>query len=503
MKTTRVVHLLQSLIRKEDGQILPWMFFLTILFVGMAGLTLDLGRAYVCYSELQASTDAAALSGSYAMGLSGATMNDFRTGSVDIAVTELSAQSGSRNYNPNLSNASITDTGTCKPISSFVPLPCGASDTGKNVLVVTQTADVPTFFIRALTLFGVNSAATLHLTTTSTATLVGSANNQFNVAIIVDSTKSMADKDSSSECNGQTKEACALGANGVQALLQSLTPCTTGSVRGNCIAAYDTVSLFTYPPVQGNTVKYDTSCSKGTSNWEPYTVPAVGATYTKPNYNSSTPTYQLTGYLSDYSYTNQPNSTLDPSSALSIAAGAASCNSGLQAVGIGTYFASVIYAAQSSLVAQQKLSPGSQNAMIILSDGDANSYASFDSSAKVTANGANYPSTQDECQQAIKAANYATSNGTTVYTVAYGSSNDSSTCNTDTQSRSNPTGTGVKACQTMQQMASSDADFFSDTTSSTGCTSGANSTIKDLKSIFKQIAYTFTRSRLIPNSVAN
>ena len=61
--------------KDQSGQVLPWMALLMVLFLGMAGLTIDLGRAYVCYRELQASTDAAALAGAYAMTQSGATVS--------------------------------------------------------------------------------------------------------------------------------------------------------------------------------------------------------------------------------------------------------------------------------------------------------------------------------------------------------------------------------------------------------------------------------------------
>ena len=49
-------HPFLRIIKDQSGQILPWMVFLNVLFLGAAGITLDLGHAYVCYRELQAST---------------------------------------------------------------------------------------------------------------------------------------------------------------------------------------------------------------------------------------------------------------------------------------------------------------------------------------------------------------------------------------------------------------------------------------------------------------
>ena len=76
---------------------------LLIVFFGMAGLTLDLGHAYVSYRELQASTDAAALSGAYAMAQPGATQT-----TVTAAVDAYSSQAGGANINGNLPSATVT-----------------------------------------------------------------------------------------------------------------------------------------------------------------------------------------------------------------------------------------------------------------------------------------------------------------------------------------------------------------------------------------------------------
>ena len=135
-----------------------------------------------------------------------------------------------------------------------------------------------------------------------------------------------------------------------------------------------------------------------------------------------------------------------------------------------TYYAAVIYAAQSALVAEQKLYPTSKNAMILLSDGQANTqwiyfpqgtvspsgskavdatntatpstiaatsgYSTLNTTPNTSAkiayvlatpnaetsgaiSGA-YPDFFDECQQAIVAGQAANTAGTTVISVAYG-----------------------------------------------------------------------------------
>jgi len=468
----------------QTAQALPWMALLMAVLIGMGGLTLDLGRAYICHRELQASTDAAALAGAYALSLSTAT-----TSSVTAAVTNFSSATGGANTNPNLPNVTLaTPSFKCLTSVANMGVLCSASPTGSNALQVKQTVTIPTYFIKVLSALGVKSAKTLTISTASTAAMRGATNAQYNVAIVIDTTASMASNDTDASCMS-TRIKCAL--KGVQTLLQSLSPCTPSSTSSSC-TPFDSVSLFTYPTIRADTTSRDTTCP--TSNptiWTYYSTPGIGATWSAPTGNN--PTYQITTYKSDYSSTNKAGGALNTSSALTIAAGGKSGCNGMQTPGgLGTYFAGAIYAAQSSLIAAQKANPGSLNAMIILSDGDA-------SSSKVTsspkANGTAYGSSIYQCQQAIDAASYATTNKTAVYSIAYGA--PASGCSTDT---SGPL-KGITACATMQKLASSPGNFYSDATASQNkgeCTSTANPNLT-LNNIFKQVATSFTVARLIPD----
>src|SRR5580700_7314530 len=93
--------LLHSL-KDESGQILPWLVFLSSLFIGMAGLTLDLGHAYVCYRDLQASTDAAALAGAWEMAQPGATAASVKQYASNFSSYSPGGTSNGANANPNL-----------------------------------------------------------------------------------------------------------------------------------------------------------------------------------------------------------------------------------------------------------------------------------------------------------------------------------------------------------------------------------------------------------------
>jgi Putative Flp pilus-assembly TadE/G-like len=488
----------------ENGQIIPWVALLMVLFLGFAGLTLDLGHAYVCYRELQASTDAAALAGAYAMGLQGATQS-----TVNSQVSAYSSVPGAVNATPNLPNAAVSTSFRCvKDLPNVVQAPCTSVGTN-NVIQVMQTSSVPTIFIRALALFGINSATTLNLRAYSTATGMSGGNPRMNVAIVLDTTASMGGYDTA--C-GATRITCAL--NGVQTLLNQLTPCSTGSTSSNCAGAYDQVSLFTFPPVQANTAGNDTSCPSSNPAIVQYFAPVYNATWTNPSTSSNTGTYQVTlqagsnnGFFDDYSTTNQQNGSISASSELGIAVGAGGCKGVQTPGGDGTYLAGSIFAAQSALMAASAAN-GGQNVMIVLSDGDANAQSSKTNFANcpagsktppcytgtdTTNTSVTYPSISDQCHQSVLAANYATNQGTAVYTIGYGAS--TSGCSTDA-------GT-ITPCTELQQMSSNYGSstntgtyFYTDSTSNCpGATTGS------LNSVFGSIAAELSLARLVPNGI--
>jgi hypothetical protein len=499
---------LSRLVKDESGQIIPWLVFLSILIIGAAGLTLDLGHAYICYRKLQGSTDAAALAGAYYMTLNGETQAE-----VSSEVTAYSSTPGTgANQSPNLPQANITTTSyKCITDSPLVTIQCTAFNTattgspnGDNVIVVTQTAVVPTYFIRVLSLFAKGPPVSLTLTSTATAAMESGPPKQVNVAMIVDTTASMGNEDSDPLCNN-TQINCALA--GVQTMLSYLTPCAAGYTSSSC-TAYDQVSIFTFPPFQASTASADTDCGGSSSpTIEPYSTPAAGATWSAPTGTATT--YQVTGFLSNYSSTNGSGGSSNSSSALIKATGksTSSCPGMATPGGDGTYYAGVIYAAQSALMYEQSLNSNTENIMIILSDGDATATSGKvvnSSGGNVGNNGAIYPSLQDQCAQAIKAAQYATNQGTIVYTVAYGA--ESSGCTSDATDTTYPTLAGVTPCQAMEQMSSgwpaNTSHFFSDSTESgeVGACPSANG--GSLNEIFQNLTGQFANARLLPNGIS-
>jgi hypothetical protein len=359
----------------------------------------------------------------------------------------------------------------------------GPSNT--NAIAVKQQLSVPLFFLR---LFG---ASSITLTSTATAGMRGATSAPFNVAIIVDTTRSMTDTDSDSNCSS-TRISCALV--GVQVLLKSLSPCPSGgscgaAVNGNVPNSVDRVSLFTFPGVTTATAVDDYNCGG--------TLPSTVA-YATPF--PSTSTYQIVNLSSDYRISDTDTSLNTSSNLVKAVAG----TSGTPCMGVkggfGTYYAQVITAAQAYLVAEQALYPGSKNVMILLSDGDATATCTVSSGGKCTTGdmpGASttsgtYMSTIQQCHQAITAAQAAATAGTRVYAVAYGA--EASGCSSDTSPAITP-------CQTMQQIASAAGYFFSDYTatgSDSTCVS-ASQPVTNLSQIFQVIAGDLTIARLVPN----
>jgi hypothetical protein len=468
---------------------------------------MDLGQAYVAYRELQASTDAAALAGGYAMALANETTAQVQSYAANYGSASSCSYSGGcpgANVNPGLPSATISVTLSCNSfVTTTVGIPCSAGPGSTNALVVVQTAKLQTPFIHVLNMFGVHSPSSLTISATSTAAMKG-APVAYNVAVVLDSTGSMSSQDSGNCASGTTKEECAL--SGIKTMLTGLTPCGPGSTSSNCKSAYDSVGIFTFPNVKANTASNATTCSGSNPQGVPYMAPVVGAAWSTPT--GSSPNYEITsGFLDNYSATNGSGGSIvtTPANPLEIATGA---DTGKKCAGLttpisgqGTYLAGAIYSAQSALVAAQTANPGSLNAIVLLTDGDANATNTFTNAAGQTltskttpalnTNGI-YPSMKDQCQQAITAAQYAASNGTSVIVVAYQAG--TSGCDTDAKAYQDP-------CANLQAMglqAGSTApypkNFYSD--GSGACPS----TGLGLGGAFAAVSTLFGHSRLIPNN---
>ena len=528
---------LRRALREQRGQVLPWAALMMGCFLGMAAFVLDVGHAYVCYHQLQSATDAAALAGAKQV---------YYSSSLSTATNYSGSTQGAGNNYSSLQNVTIVSS-TTKCLSTIVAMGilCEGPNTA-NAVQVVQSATIPTFFAQV---FGITQ-----LKLYATATAAKGKPVPLNVALLIDTTLSMDDSDSS--CGGgagATQLSCAMG--GAQTLLAGLAP------------TLDPVSVFTFPNVDPATATSDTSCSPpqslnpsfysnptaGLATAVPYTFPTIPSTASTGYTVSNGGTYQIASFSSGYRNSN--SSTTPNASDPVVKALGQPAKNGNPAVGsclappnqageFGTYLAGVIYAAQAAL-AQEKAaeeavlpvnSPSPINIMIILSDGNTNaspyygfSNQFFTPNVTLNTNGV-YPSGVGDCGQEVVAANTAKGDGTQIFAIAYGSpstgvfswnpndpsdSVNNSGCPTDQDSFFSAfhLGSNVSArqniapCQAMKEIASPDTAtiqyFYADSLvagSDSGCTSTVADSPGGLNDIFASIVGSLSKARLVPDN---
>jgi hypothetical protein len=503
----------------ERGQMIPLVLMMTIAMLGVTAFVVDLGRVFVSYHALVASTDAAALAGAEAL-------PDGPT-ATSQANTYSSAPSDKNAY-VSLSGVTVASAKPlCLTTLQSEGIACNTGIGVYNAIQVSQTVTLPMAFAQT---FGTPSVT---LTATSTAAARGAISEPYNIAVIMDQTASMstagsdACTDPSTGNSYTTRNQCSLV--GLKTLLLNIAPCTANytTCPTDGSNAVDMVSVFVFPNFQFNSGKnaYTGSCSAVT-HASTYSFPYLDTSHktypapATPALSGTTSDYQLIPFQNDYRV-NDLSPTLNTSSNLVKIlgrVGGSSC-SGLAAPGgLNTFYAGALAAAQGALLQEQTARGGvssSKNAIILLSDGAANTsnYDSiyFNTVSSTNPSGLSLPTTAtttypyynatstktNQCQQAVSAAGQIVSdwptNPTVIYSVSYGATTTKSDCSTDNNK--------ITPCQAMTQIASAQANFFSDNTAKgadKGCTASLQAAT-GLASIFGQIASNFTVARLIPN----
>ncbi len=533
------VSFFRALLTDQRGQALPWVIaIMSVSFSIGGGLAVDLGRAYVVRANLQNYANAMALAAA------GDVYNTSLLNNASAWATTYSASTGNYNYNSALGSIAPTITPVCVNILLTGGGTCSSSSPA-NAVKISETATINTYFMK---LFGV---PTLTVTANSTASTMGAA-QPWNVAILVDATDSMATTDSN--CGGLSEFQCA--EQGIGTLLASVNPCKSG--YSSCTPTSHSqfrVSLFQMPNASYNSSMYTSPCSIGWSNVQytlPITNPTSSSGYTNIKYSSGssnfTGTYQISNWTSGY-YSPGSASTggLNTSDPLIAEVGYTNSGGTFQAGclpdngGESSYQASAIYAAMAALESEQHAVSGSQNAIIVLTDAQAQATSAKFPGAGYSASPnrcqrrlqhrllalqqqkpgrrltkGTYPDFNDECQQMIVAAQAAKTAGMRVYSVAYGSQSSgctSSSGGTDSALVLTPSQvsslnynfgsvSNLTPCITMENVASSMDYFYSDyTKSGSGSTcQDASHTVVSLKDIFLSIAGSFTNPRLLPNN---
>jgi len=399
--------------------------------VAVAGLSIDVGRAYAAKRALGGQTQAAALAGAYALAQANST-----SGTVSTAVSNWTSA------NP-VSGVTISGTPTptlsCNASTSGLPT---CSGTNPNVVSFTQSGTVPTYFLKAV---GVSS---MTVSATASAAKAGGTIKPFNIMFVLDATGSMSSTDSGCTVPGISSPSrwqCALYS--IQSILKVMP------------TAQDGTALMIFP---GLSSQYSPGSGCSTSS-EPGSA----------HYYATTVKYQI-GTTFDNTY-NDGSGNLSTSSPMVRAVGIFKTSSSTSPCltnkgGQGSYAAEVITKAQATLAATTN---NATNVIIFLSDGDYNATQTNLSgqSSKVA----------NQCAQAVTAAQTATAAGTQVFSVAYGAStSSSSSCGSDSP-------THISACTTMQTIASSSSKFYS-----TDSICSSTNAFSSLPSVFQAISSALT-----------
>jgi Flp pilus assembly protein TadG len=431
--------LLRKLCKNRRGSVAIMTAGILTGAAGLTALSVDVANVARAQRQLQNTADLSAMAGAanITAGTAIATANTY-----SAAASDKNASSG----------LTVTMASGYPALRCFTStgVPCSGGSSSANAVVVQQQATVPLYFAP---IFGINS---VQISATSTAGGGGGKPNALDVMIILDTTASMNTSDSNCSISNATREDCAVA--GVRSLLQGFWP------------SQDHVGLLLFPGVNNSTsVGYEYDCASSPT-------PTIVA------YNAS-PIYKIISLSSDYK-TSDTTTTLNTSSNLVKAArgGASGCTQGLTAVGgEGTYYADAITAAQTDLTTNGR--SGIQKVIILLSDGDASASSSKMPSGKYN----------NQCQEAITAAQAATTAGTWVYSIAYGANtSSSSSCSTDSPH--------ISACSTMSSIASDSSKFYSDNSGGSGGCTSTNSA-SELVDIFNHVGSSVTMPRLLPNNI--
>ena len=428
----------RALWHDRRGVAIPLVAVTAVVLFLTAGIALDVGSALAVRSQLQATTDAAAIAGAQEVACSTCTV----AGAIATA-TNYASVAGSKNV---IGKVTVTMASGYPQAKCFQSTGASCGVSGANGVIVKQVATVPTNFARLL---GINSF-TLHTTSTAGG---GGPSIPANIMFVLDTTQSMTAPDPA--CGNITKEDCAK--EGIRAIMSALS--TTS----------DKIGLMVFPGLTSTTpVSKDYNCKPGSLSSN--NVAIYGST--------PAPVYQISGLSSDYltPSSNGGNSqTLNPNSNLANAVGGNGSSGVCDPGGVGTYLADAINQAQATLAANAQ--PGVQNVIILLSDGDVTATSSKQIVASESSNG---------CHAAINAAQAATKAGTWVYSVAY-QADPTIKCSNDT----------ITACYTMQQIASDSTKFYSD--NSTACKSTTNS-YSGLVQALQGVAQSLLKSRILPDN---
>ena len=173
---------------REGGQVLPLIAVFMLVLIAFAGLVIDVGNVYRAQNALQASTDAAAAAGAGQLTL----QYPANTANAIAQAKSFDSATGGKNPITGIPPAAVSVTVNTSCVGSNSNLPCNNA----NTVTVSQTANVPTYFMRVL--------GFSNMTITTSAQACSPCNEvPLDIQLVVDRTGSMSANGGST--NGQNK----------------------------------------------------------------------------------------------------------------------------------------------------------------------------------------------------------------------------------------------------------------------------------------------------------
>ncbi len=368
---------IRKLIKSQQGQSV-WMVVISaaaILTMGVSSA--EVGHVYYAYRQLVSSTNAATMAGAQAMSdaLFSTSTSAAYTAEVTAAVNQYSSVSGQLNASNMLSNDAITtqtlycaNSLTGAPFFVECQTPPG-STSSYNAITVTQTAKVNLWFGAFL------GMPLINLSATASAAMKGGQDTPYNLAIIMDTTGSMANTiPHDSDC-ATSQIVCAV--QGLEVMLQNMDPCAKNTTCTSSTPFVDDVALFVFPAAAySSTGNYKPEyCGTGGStvpyNFVNVTPSAAPAGLAMETTGTDAGQYEIIPFNDVYKTSDTSGLAVASALAEAVGASGSGCKGLSASGGQETYYAQVINYAQAQLVQQQIAYPTSKNIMIILSDGDA------------------------------------------------------------------------------------------------------------------------------------
>lgn len=385
---TAVWRLLRGKPRREDGQALIIAVLALVVLLAMAGLAIDIGRAYVAQRQLQAAVDAAALAASQDLP---------DPVNAQTTANSYSAMPGAQNERPGLTASSpivkpiclTTIPGSTTPTN--VPCqtyPGPANSSGYrcnpcNAVTVSESGSIGTTFL------GVVGLGNLFQSVQSSSTVImrGGTPHPLDVMVVLDVSSSMNQactdaNNTAYRVAGMTTTSSKLDCakEGIRSLISNLWPCDASlsvcpTPNTNPL---DSVGLEIFPGVTSGVMTPEFDCSwtlttadMGYSNSSGYDAVPLSSDFRQSDsggFVGTSPLVEATSWSSCNQGTFPPG-TAPPNS--KYGAEAPNCS------GPCTFFADALFNAALKIQADQtnrlqRTGVHAQGVIILLSDGDAN-----------------------------------------------------------------------------------------------------------------------------------